>query len=132
MPIGWILDRRAEGALPEDVQPRRNPLDPLLFGLSQLQQDNPYENCTTVRGPVDVSLRRGDELGVEIGPWTRPKPGWWVNQAFTVQLLQNGKPVGRPQMRHPSLGEVLRVQIDELEVRFDLAADTEAFILCRP
>ncbi|MAT93325.1 MAG: hypothetical protein CME59_12060 [Halioglobus sp.] len=131
VPIGWILQRRAEGTLPP-LEPRANPLDPLLFGLAQLRADNPYDNCSVIREPLDLSLRRGDEFGVAEGPWTRPKPGWFANQSFTLRLLRNGKPVGRPQMRHPSSGGLFRVQVDALEVRLGLAGDTESFLLCLP
>ncbi|MGI9603246.1 MAG: hypothetical protein ACR2QE_15265 [Acidimicrobiales bacterium] len=131
VPIHWLLDLRADGELPA-VDPRPNPADPLLFGLSQIDATNPYDQCETLRGPVDLELVRGDEIGIAVGPWSEPKDGWFFNQSFSVQLLVDGEPVGSANLRHPSGGELMRVEVDELAVRFDLSGETEAYILCRP
>ncbi|MDH3706161.1 MAG: hypothetical protein OES57_08840, partial [Acidimicrobiia bacterium] len=87
VPIGWLLDLREDGRLPS-VESRPNPADPLLFGLSVLRSPNPYDDCLVVTEPIDLQLRRGDELGMAVGPWTEPKDGWFFNQAFSVQLLE--------------------------------------------
>ena len=131
VPIGWLIELRDDGRLPA-VEPGTNPADPLLFGLAQLDRANPYGSCEVITEPVDLILERGDELGVEIGPWTRAKDGWFFGQSFTIQLIHDGEPVGAAFLRHPSGGGVLRTQVDELEVRIGLAGETEALILCRP
>lgn len=130
--IGWITDLRDAGDLP-DVDFTPDPAEPLLFGLSQLVEPNPFTNCETITEPIDLALSRGDELGVVVGPSPEPQPGWFLNRSYTVQLLADGQPVGRAHLRSPDGGgELLRVEIDTLEVRMALAGSTESVIVCRP
>jgi hypothetical protein len=131
--VGWLVDARNADDLPA---PRKaaatdDPTFRLRFGLTTLDAAAPKENCETFRGPVDVSLRRGDELGVYVGPWSAPRDGWYFQQEYTMQLLAEGKPVGNTLAIHPSYGHLLRAELDDLDVRFGLAPGTEAFILCR-
>ena len=129
----WLLDTRRTGKLPVPSSPgaANDPTFRLRFGLTALDRPAPKANCRTERGPVDVSLRKGDELGVYVGPWSKPKDGWFFAQEYTIQLLENGRPVGSALAIHPDFGHLLRAQFDHLQVRFGLAPGTEAFILCR-
>jgi hypothetical protein len=131
--VGWLADARNAGDLPA---PRKaaavdDPTFRLRFGLTTLDAAAPNGNCETFRGPVDVSLRRGDELGVYVGPWSAPRDGWYFQQQYTMQLLEDGEPVGSALAVHPGYGHLLRAELDDLDVRFGLARGTEAFILCR-
>ena len=129
--VGWLLDARAAGKLPESANPAntRNRNFKLRFGIAFLQQPAPG-NCTVIREPVDMLLNKGDEFGVEVGPWTKPKDGWFFMQSYTLQLMEDGKPVGQPLLIHPSYGNLLRAQFDDLNVRIGLAPGTEALKLC--
>jgi hypothetical protein len=80
---------------------------------------------------VDLTLNSGEELGVYVGPWSEPRDGWYFQQQYTIQLLEDGQPVGSPLAIHPGYGHLLRAQLDDLQVRFGLASGTEAVILCR-
>jgi hypothetical protein len=131
--VGWLVDARNAGDLPA---PRKavaadDPTFRLRFGLTALDAAAPNGNCETFRGSVDVSLRRGDELGVYVGPWSAPRDGWYFNQEYSMQLLQDGAPVGTKLAVYPGYGHLLRAELDDLDVRFGLAYRTEAFILCR-
>jgi len=131
--VGWLADARNAGDLPA---PRKatavdDPTFRLRFGLTTLDTAAPNGNCKTFRGPVDVSLQRGDELGVYVGPWSAPRDGWYFQQQYTMQLLEDGEPLGSALAVHPGYGHLLRAELDDLHVRFGLARGTEAFILCR-
>jgi hypothetical protein len=131
--VGWLADAHNGGDLPA---PRKtvaanDPTFRLRFGLTTLDAAAPRDNCKTFRGPVDVSLRRGDKLGVYVGPWSAPRDGWYFQQEYTMQLLAAGEPVGSKLAVHPAYGHLLRAELDDLDVRFALAPGTEAFILCR-
>jgi hypothetical protein len=130
--VGWLLDALHDGKLP-DLQNPEDANDPsfrLRFGLAAYDEPAPG-TCKVIREPVDVSLQKGDELGVKVGPWTEPKDGWFFQQAYTLQLLQDGTPVGAPLLAHPDGGNLLRAQLDDLDVRIGLATGTEALTLCR-
>ncbi len=130
----WLLDALHAGRLPTlgDPNDANDPAFRLRFGLAVTRAPVPDgTTCSVIRSPVDLALHDGEELGVNVGPWTKPKDGWFFKQAYTVQLLQDGKPVGAPMLLHPDDGHLLRVQLDDLHVRFDLAPGTEALILCR-
>ena len=64
--IGWLLDLRDEGRLPEagEIDPRVEALFPIRLGLNQV--DGPLEDsdCTTHTGPVDLSLDEGDRFAI--------------------------------------------------------------------
>jgi hypothetical protein len=131
--VGWLVDARNAGDLPAPTKAAAadDPTFRLRFGLTTLDAAAPNSDCETFRKPVDVSLRRGDELGVYVGPWSAPRDGWYFQQEYTMQLLKDGEPVGSPLAVHPGYGHLLRAELDHLEVRFGLAHGTEAFILCR-
>jgi hypothetical protein len=131
--VGWLADARNAGDLPapRNAVAADDPTFRLRFGLTALDAAAPNGNCETFRGPVDVSLRRGDELGVYVGPWSAPRDGWYFQQQYTMQLLEDGEPVGSALAVHPGYGHLLRAQLDDLDIRFGLAPGTEAFILCR-
>jgi hypothetical protein len=131
--VGWLADARNAGDLPapKKAVAADDPTFRLRFGLAALKATAPKDDCETFRGPVDVSLRRGDELGVYVGPWSAPRDGWYFQQEYTMQLLADGKPVGSKLAVHPDYGHLLRAELDHLDVRFALAPGTEAFILCR-
>jgi hypothetical protein len=128
----WLLDALHSGRLPDVKNPADidDPTFRLRFGLAVIKAPAPGK-CGVIRKPVVVSLRKGDELGVEVGPWTRAKSGWFFTQSYTVQLVQNGKPVGQTLLEYPGDGNLLRAQLDGLDVRFALAPGTESLILCR-
>jgi hypothetical protein len=131
---GWLLDALHDGKLPALKNPEdaNDPSFRLRFGLAVIDAPvPPGKTCAVIRKPVDVSLRKGDELGVEVGPWTRAKQGWYFELSYTMQLLQDGKPVGAPLLDYPPGGHLLRAQLDHLDVRFGLAPGTESLILCR-
>jgi hypothetical protein len=130
---GWLLDALHAGKLPDLVRARDadDPSFRLRFGLAVIDAPAPAKPCRVIRKPVDISLRKGDELGVKVGPWTRAKDGWFFQQAYTMQLLRDGVPVGAPVLVHPDNGHLLRAQLDHLDVRIALASGTEALILCR-
>ncbi len=131
---GWLRDARRDGKLPDLENPAdaNDPTFRLRFGLAVTDAPVPRKSeCSEIRGPTDVSLDAGDELGVKVGPWTEPKDGWFFQQSYTVQLLDDGRPVGTPLLLHPDNGHLLRAQLDDLDVRFGLAAGTEALVLCR-
>jgi hypothetical protein len=132
MNAGWLLDALHAGKLPDLRNPRdvNDPTFRLRFGIGVIEAPAPGK-CSVIRKPVDVSLRKGDELGVKVGPWTRPKDGWFFQQSYTMRLLQDGKPVGVPLLVHPDNGHLLRAQLDHMDVRFALAPGTESLILCR-
>src|SRR5262249_5133495 len=100
---GWLLDALHGGRMPavRNAADVRDPTCRLRFGLGVIDEPAPGA-CHVIRKPVDVSLRKGDELGVKVGPWTRAKDGWFFQQAYTVQLLERGKPVGAPLLLHPA------------------------------
>jgi hypothetical protein len=131
--VGWLADARSTGDLPAPGKavPADDPTFRLRFGLTALDAAAPNGNCETFRGPVDVSLRRGDELGVYVGPWSAPRDNWYFRQQYTMQLLADGEPVGSSLAVHPGYGHLLRAELDDLDVRFGLFPGTEAFILCR-
>ena len=131
--VGWLADARNAGDLPapRKTVPADDPTFRLRFGLTALNAPAPNGNCTTFHGPVDVALRRGDKLGVYVGPWSAPRDGWYFQQEYTMQLLAKGEPVGSKLAVHPDYGHLLRAELDDLDVRFGLAPGTEAFILCR-
>jgi hypothetical protein len=131
--VGWLADARNAGDLPAPTKAAAvdDPTFRLRFGLTALDAAAPNGNCETFRGPVDVSLRRGDELGMYVGPWSAPRDGWYFHQEYTMQLLEDGEPVGSALAVHPGYGHLLRAELDDLDVRFGLAPGTEAFILCR-
>jgi len=64
--VGWLLDTRNEGRLPDpgEIDPRVAALFPIQLGLAQV--DGPLEggNCTTHTGPVDLSLATGDRFAI--------------------------------------------------------------------
>jgi hypothetical protein len=128
----WLVDALHSGKLPPVKNPRdiNDPTFRLRFGLAQIKAPAPGV-CSVIRKPVDVSLRRGDELGVKVGPWKKPHSGWFFTQSFTMQLLQHGKPTGQSLLVFPDNGNLLRAQLDHLDVRFALAPGTDSFILCR-
>jgi hypothetical protein len=130
---GWLIDTRKAGDLPVPENPAsvNNPTFRLRYGLSVIDAPPAGTRCEEIREPVDVFLEKGDELGVKVGPSSEPKSGWFQQQGYTVQLLDEGKPVGSARFLHPSFGALLRAELDDLEVRFGLASGTEAFIMCR-
>jgi hypothetical protein len=130
---GWLLDALRAGDLPDldDAEAANDPTFRLRFGLTSLDAPAPTGDCETIRQPVDLTLNNGDELGVYVGPWSEPRDGWYFQQQYTIQLLEDGKPVGPPLALHPTFGHLLRAQLDDLHVRLGLAPGTEAFILCR-
>jgi hypothetical protein len=130
----WLLDALDAGRLPTPGDPNDadHPTLRLRFGLAVTKAPVPDRlTCDVIRTPVDLALDSGEELGVRVGPWTKPKDAWFFKQAYTMQLLQDGKPVGSPLLVHPDNGQLLRVQLDDLHVRFGLASGTEALVLCR-
>ncbi len=131
---GWLLDGLRDGRLPKPTR-RTGPEDPsfrLRYGLAVIDAPIPKgTTCKVIHGPVDVSLRKGDELGVAVGPWKKPRTGWYFTQQYTMQLLEDGKPVGPPISAHPSQGHLLRAQLDDLDVRIGLFPGNTAVILCR-
>jgi hypothetical protein len=130
----WLLDALHSGRLPalRNGADANDPTFRLRFGLAVTDAPvPPGSTCTVMRAPIVLSLHRGDELGVEVGPWTKPKDGWFFKQAYTVQLIEHGKPLGAPLLLHPDDGHRLRTQLDDLVVRFGLAPGAESFILCR-
>jgi hypothetical protein len=129
----WLIDAERAGDLPEPKSrpTASNPTFRLRFGLTAIDAPAPHGNCRTIRKPIDLSLRKGQELGVYVGPWSKPRPGWFFTQSYTMQLLQHGAPVGAALLVPPQYGHLLRAQLDDLQVRLGLAPGTEAFILCR-
>ena len=130
----WLLDALHSGRLPTLRNPKAadDPSFRLRFGLAVIDAPVPVGTaCSVIRKPIDLSLRKGDELGVKVGPWTHPKDGWFFKQSYTMQLLLHDKPVGGALLVHPDDGHLLRAQLDHLDVRFALAPGTESFILCR-
>jgi hypothetical protein len=129
----WLLDALHDGKLPKLRNPRDadDPSFRLRFGLAVIETPTPPGTCSVIRKPVDVALRKGDELGVKVGPWTKPHNGWFFTQSYTLQLLQDGKPVGPPLLNFPDKGQLLRAQLDNLEVRIARAPGTDSVILCR-
>jgi hypothetical protein len=130
---GWLLDARRAGDLPDlhDADAANDPVFRLRFGLTSIDASAPRGDCETIREPVDLTLNSGEELGVYVGPWSEPRDGWYFQQQYTIQLLEDGQPVGSPLAIHPGYGHLLRAQLDDLQVRFGLASGTEAVILCR-
>jgi hypothetical protein len=130
---GWLLDALHAGKLPDiaRAQDTNDPTFRLRFGLGVIDAPAPAKPCSVIRKPVDVSLRKGDELGVKVGPWTTAKNGWFFKQSYTMQLLRHGTPIGSPLLVHPDDGHLLRAQLDHLDVRIGLAPGTESLILCR-
>lgn len=132
--VGWLLDALRDGKLPP-LQDPHDALDPsfrLRFGMAVTDGPLPHSgSCTVIRSPVDIRPRKGEEIGVQVGPWTHPKDGWFLQQCYTMQLLEHGRPVGAPLLIHPDLGHRLVAQLEDLEVRFALAPGTESVILCR-
>jgi hypothetical protein len=131
---GWLLDALAAGKLPplEDPQDALDPTFRLRFGMAVTEGPLPHaDRCTVVREPVELRPQRGEEIGVLVGPWTHPKDGWFAKQSYTMQLLENGRPVGAPLLLHPAVGHRLVAQLDGLQVRVALAPGTESVILCR-
>lgn len=127
---GWLLDAREAGdlPLPDDPTAADNPIMRLRFGLSVIDAPGPSQSCETVREPVDVTLSKGDELGVYAAPSSTPPSGF--APGYTVRLLENGVPVKGRLGLHPNVGHLLRAELDDLHLRFAPAPGVDAFVLC--
>ena len=132
--VGWLLDAGAAGKLPDldDASVLNDPTFRLRFGLTAIDADR-TATATARRFAsrwISRSKRGTNSVCTSVRGANR-SDGWYFQQQYTVQLLEDGRPVGSRLGIHPNYGHLLRAQLDDLHVRFGLAQGTEAFILCR-
>ena len=85
--------------------------------------------CEPLRRPTDVSLQKGDEVGVAVAPQPDEEVGFF-NAQYAVRLLEDGTPVPGRLGVHPNVGRLLRAELDDLDVQF-VPAPGSSLVLCR-
>lgn len=120
--IGWLLEQRREGRLPDApvmTADQRAEIS-LRLSLSRRALDSVPAECDEHRGSVDVELAKGERVRVD--------------RAVMVQRLADGAPVG-PQVAYQvdallSPAADLVAEVPSISVRLSLPGDG-TFITCR-
>jgi hypothetical protein len=115
--IGWLLDLRDEGRLPDAgaIDPRVEALFPLRLGLAQV--DGPLvAPCTTRTAPVDLSLNEGDRLA--------------IRTPALIGLLESGAVASRPMYFGPRDQGTISVELP-LSVRISPIKPGAKLTMCR-
>jgi hypothetical protein len=130
---GWLLDARNGGDLPPLHQPAavRDPSLALRFGFAQLDRPVGARTCTSVPRFIDVSLHRGDEIGIKVAKGNPSDGPTFFGQQITAQLLRNGLPAGLPVIYVTSTGHVFRAELGAMDVRLRPGLGTRSFAVCR-
>ena len=117
--VGFLLDMRDQGFLPPrgDLNPNLRGTIQLILGLIQIDQAFADGECKTRSTPLNLSLVKGDTLGI-----TSP---------VQVALTQEGKVSSGWNVYRPMFGQTLSVESPSLEVRFAAAGPNQTFTVCR-
>jgi hypothetical protein len=118
--IGWLLDARDDGRLPslDDPNPRTVARFPIALGLAHIAEPYRGGSCVDRSGPLDLTLRRGDRLGIRSG--------------VMVATIDARGVATSPRVRFsPTAGETLSVELPSLELRFSPPTAGGSFTICR-
>ena len=102
---GWLLDALHRGDLPRppgEATPTRGSFIPASLRSAGDRRTEPLvTNCGGGSETCSMSsLKKGDELGVEVGPWSKPRR-WLVLLAVVHGATPRGRSPGRSAARHP-------------------------------
>ena len=119
MTVGWLLDARAAGRLPEarHIAPSVEDYVALLLSLDQ-GHGAPARTCRPVAADVTVRLDSGDEVVLPDG-------------FSTVRRIERGREHGAASyLVTQDLGHILRVETGPLDVRIETAPGSAAARVC--
>jgi len=117
--IGWLLDVLDAGRLPaiDAVDPTILARFPINLGLAQTTRPFPGEACQARSTPVELSLEKGDRLG--------------LRSAVKVATVADGQRTSPWVAFTPKGGETLSVELPSLHLRIGPGSPRGRFTICR-